>query len=298
MNFEPDPQVRDAISQRQSFAGQTFRLFHFPASLCSQKVRLALLEKGVAWHSRPVNLLRDANLDPAYVQINPRAVVPTLQAGELTVIDSATILEFIDSCLPGPALLPGDESARELAMEWIRRQDQLPMSELSLARLTSWQRSLVRRLLGQRADRLKRLARQHPELDPVWQRKNRELQHWLDILDNPDHSALDTRIHELLDDLEAALQRNPWLAGDSYSLADTAMTAIVERLRLCGYVLSRSGRRPALERWWRQVRRRPSYRDAIARWKKPRIMLPYLAPLVLPKLLPILVILLAFALFL
>ena len=57
---------------------QGIHLFHYPKSLCSQKVRQLLDEKGVAWTSHVVQLPLEAQYEPAYVRINPRCVVPTL----------------------------------------------------------------------------------------------------------------------------------------------------------------------------------------------------------------------------
>ena len=60
-------------------------LYHFPASLCSQKVRLALAEKGVRYATRVVNIgPAHENYEPWYMRLNPRGVVPTLvHDGEL-----------------------------------------------------------------------------------------------------------------------------------------------------------------------------------------------------------------------
>ncbi len=52
-------------------------LYHGYTSVCAQKVRLTLAEKGLEWKSHVLNLNGD-QLDPAYLKLNPNGVVPTL----------------------------------------------------------------------------------------------------------------------------------------------------------------------------------------------------------------------------
>jgi glutathione S-transferase len=53
------------------------RLYHGRTSVCSVKTRLALAEKGVDWESQLLTLRGD-QFDPAYLKLNPNAVVPTI----------------------------------------------------------------------------------------------------------------------------------------------------------------------------------------------------------------------------
>ena len=52
-------------------------LYHGRTSVCSIKARLALAEKGVDWDGKLLTLRGD-QFDPAYMKLNPNAVVPTL----------------------------------------------------------------------------------------------------------------------------------------------------------------------------------------------------------------------------
>jgi len=78
-------------------------------------------------------------------------------------------------------------------------------------------------------------------------------------------------LDEAAADLEAAIARmeedlatGPWLAGESYSLADATWTPFVHRMRLLGMDgYWAGGRRPRMADWWERIRARPSYRDAI-----------------------------------
>lgn len=67
----------------------------------------------------------------------------------------------------------------------------------------------------------------------------------------------------LLGDMEAALARAPWLAGDGWSLADAAATPYVNRLDMLGMLDIRTGALPAVADWFARARQRPSFDAAI-----------------------------------
>ncbi|HKM99241.1 MAG TPA: glutathione S-transferase N-terminal domain-containing protein [Candidatus Binataceae bacterium] len=49
-------------------------LYHAHISTCSQKVRLCLAEKELAWKSHPLNLTMGEQLRPEYLALNPPTV--------------------------------------------------------------------------------------------------------------------------------------------------------------------------------------------------------------------------------
>ena len=54
------------------------KLYHGYLSVCAQKARLALAEKGLEWKSQIVNLQRGEQQTPDYLKLNPKGVIPTL----------------------------------------------------------------------------------------------------------------------------------------------------------------------------------------------------------------------------
>ena len=52
-------------------------LYHSVNSVCAQKVRVALAEKGLEYRNRLMSLRGD-QFAPEYMKLNPSAVVPTL----------------------------------------------------------------------------------------------------------------------------------------------------------------------------------------------------------------------------
>jgi len=53
-------------------------LYHHGSSACAAKVRFALAEKELDWTGHYVDILKGEQLDPAYLRINPKGVVPAL----------------------------------------------------------------------------------------------------------------------------------------------------------------------------------------------------------------------------
>jgi glutathione S-transferase len=241
------------------------RLYHFPTSLCSQKVRLVLAEKGVAWQGTIVNIgPAHENLQPWYAKLNDRLVVPTLAIDEVTFTDSRHIVEAIDRRLPGPTLIPDD--LHDEVMHWVDLQDRLPMRELELAQAKGLVRWLRRWSVNQKQKRLRKLIKRHPELTEVYQRKYDDLDKLEQAVGQPnaDRELVD-EIEAMLDGLERHLEDRPWLAGDRYTLADAVWTPVMARLEHIGFARTMAAhRRPHIAAWYARLRERPSW-DAIIR---------------------------------
>ena len=92
-------------------------LYHAGLTTCSKQVRFCLREKGLAYESRYVDLLRFEHLRPDYLRLNPHGVVPTLVHDGHAIINSACINEYIDEVFPRAAAEPAGSarSARACA---------------------------------------------------------------------------------------------------------------------------------------------------------------------------------------
>lgn len=80
-----------------------------PLSPYAQKVKLALIEKGIAFD------VQYPDVDAPDVQAsmrNPRAEVPVLIDGNTNIFQASIILEYIEERWPEPALLPRDPAER------------------------------------------------------------------------------------------------------------------------------------------------------------------------------------------
>ena len=80
-------------------------------SVCAQKVRIALAEKGQDVTEHLLTLRGDQN-EPGYLKLNPNGVVPTLVHDGRSIIESSLILYYIDEVFPNPPLMPQDPYRR------------------------------------------------------------------------------------------------------------------------------------------------------------------------------------------
>ena len=82
------------------------RLYDHPLSPYGQKVKIALIEKGVDFEGMLPRAIGSGQVDDAFASANPRGEVPALLDGDAAIFDSTVILEYIEDKWPKPALLP------------------------------------------------------------------------------------------------------------------------------------------------------------------------------------------------
>lgn len=69
------------------------QLYHHPYSLDSQKVRLALEEKGIDYTSYHVNPLTGKNMESKFFRMNPSAKLPVFQNGGHIIFETIAIIQ-------------------------------------------------------------------------------------------------------------------------------------------------------------------------------------------------------------
>lgn len=94
------------------------KLYNFFRSGTSHRLRIALNLKGIAYEYVPVDLRTEEHLGAAFRAVNPQALVPALVDGDVTLIQSPAIIEWLEERHPTPPLLPADplERARVRAL--------------------------------------------------------------------------------------------------------------------------------------------------------------------------------------
>ena len=88
----------------------------FPISNYYNKVKLALLEKGVEFSEEGVGT---GSSDPAVLAASPLAKIPFIRTDAGTLCESQAILEYLEDAHPEPALLPTDPFAAAKVRELV-----------------------------------------------------------------------------------------------------------------------------------------------------------------------------------
>lgn len=90
----------------------TVTVYDHPLSPYGQKVKIALLEKGVEFAAPLPEAIGSGAVSGEFSAASPRGEVPALIDGDVAVFDSTVILEYIEDRWPEPALLPESPADR------------------------------------------------------------------------------------------------------------------------------------------------------------------------------------------
>jgi len=202
------------------------RLYHYPLSPFSRKVRLSLAEKRIE-----VELVEERywEKDADFLRRNPAGKVPVLKMGNRTMADSTAICEYLEETHPTPQLLPNGADSR-----------------YEVRRLVAWfddkfNEEVTTKLMGERVFR-KVMGTGYPDSANV-KAGSKAIKYHLDYM------------HWLLD------QRR-WLAGNELSLADFAAAA---HLSCLDYVSDVDWNRSEIVKdWYAKIKSRPAFRSILA----------------------------------
>ena len=235
-------------------------LYNVPPSLCSQKVRLALEEKGVAFTNHWVDIgPTSANYEPWYVRLNPKCVVPTLVHGDTIVTDSSRIMQYIDDTFDGVKLFPEAEEKRAQTDRWFKLGETLDFRLFTFAQSPAMFTDLM---LNKKLKKLKKYAAKYPDLRAEYEAKFLDMQ---DLKDRKNDTVVTgEQLKELeatLDEMDELLGEQPYLAGEDYTMADVMWTVVLTRMKFvkAGAMIEQ---RPNLLAYYARMQTRPSYASA------------------------------------
>ena len=228
--------------------------YHNINSVCAQKVRIALIEKGLDTKEHLLTLRGD-QFDPAYLKLNPNGVVPTLVHDGSPIVESSLILYFLDEAFPTPALMPKEPKLRHRVRMFNKLIDEyLHNSCMILTFATAFRPNFLKLpreawLAEVNKSPLKRRA----------EYKRSVIEHGLDsefVVDAINQHK------KLLAWMDESLQSGPYLAGTRFSNADCAVVPYILRLELLKLAGMWDGQ-AAIGDWWERMRERPSVKAAI-----------------------------------
>ncbi|TAK51540.1 MAG: glutathione S-transferase family protein [Gammaproteobacteria bacterium] len=235
------------------------KLYHMWTSTCSKKVRLALAEKNLEWESRAMSTNpAPETLEPWYLKINPNAVVPSLDHDGRIIIESCVILEYLDDVFPDPPLRPADHVDRATMRVWLDRSESVVHRNINIL---SHNRFMATALGGMTLEQKLAMANRHPKVGMRTER----LRRYREGVSAEEEQLAESLLAELMDEMEATLGTQSWLAGAGFSLADIAITPFIERFKVNRLAaLIDWSKRPAVGDWWRRITARPSYEKGMA----------------------------------
>lgn len=233
-------------------------LYDFPDSVCAQKVRMTLFEKGLEHEKHNVSLFKGAQYDPEYLKLNPKGYVPTLVHDGRVVRESSLICEYLNEVFPDPPLAPADPAERAAMRLWAKAVDEgLFEGAVVLSFSAMFRERMKQQTEEQRQQRYRNVG------DPA--RRDRFKSCYEQGLDSPfvfrGIAAFEIAFKNMDDALADGAD---WLESDMFSLAEINVVPMVARLEYLTLLDVWLADRPVVRGWWARVQGRPCYRAEIA----------------------------------
>lgn len=240
-------------------------LYNHDMSVCAAKVRFALAEKGLEYTSHMVNLLAREHKTLEYLALNPNGVVPTLVHDGDVIYESTIINEYLEDQFPQPSLMPEDASGKARARKWVQ---QLDVSIHAATSVVSACIAFRYFFLAKSPEDLELHFKNQPGADPL--KMERHNDNILNGVKSKYFAHAVMRFDKLLSDMEAELAGGePWLAGETFSLADIGYASYIRRLEHL-QMSPLWDKRPYFADWYQRLQARDSFRVAILDWDNVR----------------------------
>ena len=240
-------------------------LYHHGSSVCAAKVRFALAEKGVqADRLHYIDILNGEQFDPDYLKINPKGVVPALVHDSHIINESTVICDYVNNAFSGPDLVPEDPLARARLRMWEKAVDEQLHPACGELTFVCCHRHIVMRL-GE--DKLREFLESTPDqsVTSTWKARKQEIVRL--GFEAPGIEKTIRLYDGYLFKMDNALREFEWLAGDTFSLADIALTPYVNRLDMLSMSgMWEAGRLPFVESWFNRIKAMNSFAPAFLEW--------------------------------
>ncbi|MCY4549794.1 MAG: glutathione S-transferase family protein [Defluviicoccus sp.] len=243
-------------------------LYDFNNSVCAQKVRMTLAEKGLDWTERAVDLFRLEQYDPKYLAVNPKGVVPTLVHDGTPVIESTLICEYLDDVFPDPPLRPAAPAELSAMRVWAKTVDEGLHAGITAISFSAMFRERMRGMTDeQRARRWRNIG------DPA--RSDRDRSVYEQGVESPYVYNAIAAYESAFEKLEKTLSHaGPWVMGDAFTIADIVLAPYMARLDYLTLLEVWTGDRPGVAGWWARFGERDSCREQLSGRLTPEMIEP------------------------
>jgi len=233
-------------------------LYDFGNSVCCQKVRITLCEKGLSWEAVRVDLFRSEQYDPQYLKLNPKGVVPTLVHDGKPVIESTLICEYLDEAFPDPPLVPSDPWRRSRMRIWSKLVDEGLFEGVTEISFSAMFRQRMKNMPEElRESRFRNIGdpRRRDRFKSTYELGARSPFVLYAI-------AAYERAFKLLE--ETLAEEGPWIVGERPTLADVNLMPLAARLHYLGLLDLWTDGRPHVTEWWARAREWPSFKRGLS----------------------------------
>jgi glutathione S-transferase len=253
--------IESDIRTREVLDWKGVHVLHFMGSSCSQKLRIFLNLKKIPWVSHPIDLPGHENMQPWFLGINPRGLVPVLVDDGAVHIESNDIIQYLEKKFPAPKLIPAGHDNEVAAL--LKHEDDLHLDLRTLSFRFVFAppgppkpAAALESYINNGAGTVQGLKDHEKDVQiAFWQRASKE--GFTD--ERARASAL--RFRTEFDALDKALARQPYLMGDDVSVLDIAWFIYEHRLSLAGYPFARL--HPHVHAWAEKLRARPEFAKEI-----------------------------------
>ena len=232
-------------------------IYHWEPNANSGKPILAAFEKGVEFESRYIDMLGFEQHAPEYLKVNPNGTIPSMVHDGTLVAESTVMMEYIDEVFDGPPLRPADAFERWRMRWWCRFFDQFVGPSVSMFGWSFFVGPSVRQRdpeeLKARIERI-----------PLKERRIAWSKAIYGTFGQEEMAESARRIAFGVGHLEGALSERPWVAGQTYSLADVAGFNMFAGLPLMSPDVVNDQKTPHLMEWLRKINERPAVQRALA----------------------------------
>lgn len=231
-------------------------LYHWEPNANSGKPILAALEKGVPFASQYVDMLAFEQHEPDYLKINRNGTVPAMVHDGALVAESTVMMEYIDQAFEGPSLRPQNPVERWRMRWWGRFFDQFLGPSISMF---GW-KFFVGPAMSQRdPEELKARI----ERIPLKERRIAWSKAIYGTFSPEELEESARRIRFAIGHIETMLGEHPWIAGQSYSIADISGFNMAAGLPVMMPDIVNDASTPNILEWLRRIYERPAVHEAL-----------------------------------